>query len=477
MKRIDANRILVPAEGAMKVDAVIYASDRIRLEEDAVRQLRDAASLPSVDRAIATPDIHLGYGVPIGCVVGLRDIVVPAAVGYDVNCGMRIVTTPVRRGEIDPVEVAQSFRRDVPLGEGKTNLRLSRDALDVVLARGVKGLDEIAGSTGRIWESRDPVEEADDIRRIEDEGSLPGKPSALSDRARERGLAQLGTLGGGNHFIEVQAVDRVEDAKLARLWGIEKDAICVMIHSGSRGLGHQVGGDYMKLATRCTGDRSPTSHLAWLDADSPEGQDYVGAMFAAANFAFVNRQIMTVLVRRDLRHILGDVPLPIIYDVPHNMAKRETHDGVKLWVHRKGATRAFPPERMQGTPFAEVGQPVLIPGSMGTASYVLVGTPGAKATYYSVNHGAGRTMSRSEAGGGKRRWGKRPKKGARPAAISDEDFERAMRGIHLIAENRWSVKEEAPQAYKDIDEVVRVVVDAGLARIVARMVPLAVLKG
>jgi len=479
LRRIDANRLLVPAEGRMKVDALIYASDDIRLEPNAVRQLCDGASLPSVRRALATPDIHVGYGVPIGCVLGLGDIVVPAAVGYDVNCGMRIITTPAQRGELDPVEVAHAISRDVPLGEGKRNLRLEPDQLDVLLARGVKGIREIAGETGRIWESRDADEEADDITHIEDFGSMPGKPAAVSTRAKERGLAQLGTLGGGNHFIEVQVVDRVDDTGLAERWGIRKGGLCVMVHSGSRGLGHQVGGDYMKLATRTTGDVSPTPHLAWLDADSTDGRNYVGAMYAAANYAFVNRQIMTLLVRRNLRHVLGDVPLPIIYDVPHNMAKHEEHDGEKIWVHRKGATRAFPPERMGGTPFADVGQPVLIPGSMGTASYVLVGTPESKATYYSVNHGAGRTMSRTEAAGGRRGWGKKRRraKGGRPAAISDEDFKKAMEGVFLIAENRWSVKEEAPQAYKDIDEVVRVVVAAGLANVVARMVPLAVLKG
>lgn len=478
MKRIDANRVLIPAEGPMKVDALIYASEKIRLEADAVGQLRDAASLPGVHKAFATPDIHLGYGVPIGCVVGLRDIVVPAAVGYDINCGMRVVTTPARRGELDPVAVAQSIRRDVPLGAGKKNLSLTHDELDVVLARGVKGISEIAGESGRIWEERDPDEEKADIPHIEDEGSLPGNPDALSGRAKERGRNQLGTLGGGNHFIEVQVVDRIEDEKLAHRWGLVKDGLCVMIHSGSRGLGHQVGGDYMKLATGLTGNVSPTRHLAWLDAESREGKNYVGAMYAAANFAFVNRQIMTMLVRRNLRHVLGNVPLPIIYDVPHNMAKREEHDGEKIWVHRKGATRAFPPGRMQGTPFADTGQPVLIPGSMGTASYVLVGTPESKATYYSVNHGAGRTMSRTEAAGGRRRRGRgRPRKGGRPAAISDEDFKKAMEGIYLISEDRWSAKEEAPQAYKDIDEVVRVVVAAGLAKVVARMLPLAVLKG
>ena len=478
MNRIDANRLHIPAEGAMKVDATIYASERIRLEDGAVRQLKDAASLPGVHRALATPDIHVGFGVPIGCVVGLQGVVVPAAVGYDVNCGMRIVTTPATVGEVDPVAIAQSFARDVPLGDGKKNLHVSRDELDVLLTKGVRGIAEIAGDVGRVWESRRADEEADDITRIEDGGSMPGDARAVSDRAKERGLAQLGTLGGGNHFIEVQRVDRVEDAQLASAWGIRTGGICVMIHSGSRGLGHQVGGDYMKLASKGSGGLERAPKLAWLNADSRDGRNYIGAMFAAANYAFVNRQIMTMLVRRDLRHILGDVPLPIIYDVPHNMAKHEEHDGEMLWVHRKGATRAFPPERMQGTPFAEVGQPVLIPGSMGTASYVLVGTSESSATYHSVNHGAGRTMSRTEAAGGRRRWGKRPKKNqGRPAAISDDDFKRAMKGIHLIAENRWSVKEEAPQAYKDIDEVVRVVVDAGLARVVARMVPLAVLKG
>jgi tRNA-splicing ligase RtcB len=396
-------------------------------------------------------------------------------VGYDVNCGMRVLTTPVKRGEIDPSALAHSIRRDVPLGEGKSNLRLSVAELEVVLARGVSGVREIAGETGRIWESRNASEEAADIEHIEDRGSMPGDVGAVSPRAKDRGKSQLGTLGGGNHFIEIQAVERVEDEALARKWGIEKDGITVMIHSGSRGLGHQVGDDYMKLASRLTGDVSPNRHLAFLEADSREGKNYVGAMYAAANFAFVNREIMTLLVRREIRQVLGDVPLPILYDVPHNMAKFEEHDGRKLWIHRKGATRAYPAERMQGTPFADVGQPVLIPGSMGTASYILAGTPESRATYYSVNHGAGRTMSRSAAAGGRRHH--HGGGGGREAAISDEDFARAMRGITLIAEDPRSAKEEAPQAYKDIDEVVRVVVAAGLARVVARLVPLAVLKG
>jgi tRNA-splicing ligase RtcB len=474
MHRIDPYRILIPAEGGMHVDAVIYASEAIRIEPDSIRQLVDAAKLPTVDRALATPDIHVGYGVPIGCVVGLRDYVVPAAVGYDVNCGMRVITTPFRRSEFNVEEVAHSIHRDVPLGEGKNNVRLDFDDLDVILAKGVSGIREVAeGKAGRFWDVRSDEEEEADIRRIEDGGSMPGDPGAVSHHAKERGKDQFGTLGGGNHFIEIQVVDRVIETDIAKRWGLEPGTIAVMIHSGSRGLGHQVGDDYMKLASKLNGDRSPTHHLAWLEADSKEGKRYIGAMFAAANFAFVNRQVMATLVRREIRHIYGDVPLPIIYDVPHNIAKREEHDGRMLWVHRKGATRAFPAERMQGTEFADVGQPVLIPGSMGTASYVLVGTPESAATYHSVNHGAGRTMSRTAALGRSHRHGKI----VGPGAITDEEFRKAMEGITLIAEDRRAVKEEAPQAYKDIDEVVRVVTEAGLAKVVARLVPLAVLKG
>ncbi|MCX7702952.1 MAG: RtcB family protein, partial [Planctomycetota bacterium] len=247
------------------------------------------------------------------------------------------------------------------------------------------------------------------------------------------------------------------------------------IHTGSRGFGHQVGEDYMREAKKRNAARSPSPHLCFLDVDSEEGKNYIGAMYAAANFAFVNRQILTAFVRSAVRHIFGsDIHLPSLYDVPHNMAKKEHHFGESLWVHRKGATRAFPPSRMQATPYADVGQPVLIPGSMGTASYVLVGTEESAESLHSVNHGAGRVMSRSAAIG---RYRKSGKKGRREAQISDEEFDEAMEGILLVCEDKRSIKEEAPMAYKDIDEVVRVVTGAGLAKAVARMVPLAVLKG
>jgi len=259
-------------------------------------------------------------------------------------------------------------------------------------------------------------------------------------------------------------VDRVLEDTIAKRFGLFEGQLVVMIHSGSRGLGHQVCGDYIRKGAETP---SVGGTLRSLHIESKDGRNYIGAMRGAANFAFVNRQFMTVLVRRNIRHVLGEAPLPILYDVPHNMAKLEEGPLGKLWVHRKGATRAFPAALMKGTAFEETGQPVLIPGSMGTASYVLVGTEEAAETLFSVNHGAGRVLSRTAARG---------KKG-RPGAISDEAFAKSMEGIVLIAQNRFTVKEEAPAAYKDIDVVVDSVVNAGLARPVARMTPLAVLKG
>jgi len=473
MKRLDENRLLVERQGSMRVDAVIYADDRIRLEDSAVDQLKDAASLPGVSQVLATPDIHHGYGVPIGSVVAMKEAVIPAAVGYDINCGMRVVTTPFKREEVDVDRVAESIARDVPLGEGRRNVRLSQDEFRVVLERGVRGLAEIDRGNARVWQVRRPEDEAEDIAHIEDFGSLPRDASAISARAMDRGHEQLATLGGGNHFIEVQVVERVENAKVAEAFHLFEGQICVMIHTGSRGFGHQVADEYMRTAKNKTVSQSPNPHLCFLPADSPEGQRYIGAMRAAANFAYTNRQMLTQFVRHNIRHLYGDAPMPIVYDVTHNMAKLETHGRRELWVHRKGATRAFPPERMKDTPFEEIGQPELIPGSMGTASYVLVGTSRAAESLFSVNHGAGRVMSRTAATG--RGRGRRKKQ--RPAAISDKRFAETMRGIKLICADRRSVKEEAPDAYKDIDAVIEVVAAAGLAEVVARLRPLAVLKG
>jgi tRNA-splicing ligase RtcB len=303
---------------------------------------------------------------------------------------------------------------------------------------------------------------------------MPGETSALSQRAISRGKDQVATLGGGNHFIEIQVVDRVDDQSAAQAFGLFKDQIVVMIHSGSRGLGHQVVSDYMPRAAEHAKRTKQFKGLGFFDADSPDGKDYIAAMHCAANLAFANRQMMAQLVRKNLQHHYGGIPVRLVYDISHNMAKRERHAAEMLWVHRKGATRAFSAERMKGTPFESTGQPVLIPGSMGTASYVLLGVPTAAESLFSVNHGAGRVMSRTAAAGKvRRRDGKVVKKGA----ITDERFKESMKDVFLICENIHSAKEEAPDVYKDIDIVIEIVAGAGLANIVARLVPLAVLKG
>ncbi len=464
--------LLVEKQDRMLVEAPIFTSDKIKLEPDAVGQLKNAASLPSVFRAFAMPDIHVGYGVPIGSVVATKDIIIPAAVGYDINCGMRVLTTPMKADRQEAVRIAESIRRDIPLGEGKRNVSLKEDDFRVVMERGVKGLRHVSRKEGRVWEARDENEEKDDIQKIEEYGSMDGDFSAVSRRAAERGMSQIATLGGGNHFIEIQEVEQVFETEIANRFGLWQGQMVLMIHSGSRGFGHQVAGDYMAKARQASLDRAPSKDLCFLDIGTEAARDYIGAMHCAANFGFVNRQMMAVLIRHDLRKLYGDMPLPIIYDVTHNIAKLEEHFGKEVWVHRKGATRAFPKSRMAGTVYADVGQPVLIPGSMGTASYVLLGTEESARTLNSVNHGAGRTMSRTKAAGVVRKG-----KVKRQGAISDEDFRRSMEGVHLICENRYAIKEEAPQAYKDIDEVIHVVAELGLAKIVARMVPLAVLKG
>jgi tRNA-splicing ligase RtcB len=327
-------------------------------------------------------------------------------------------------------------------------------------------------SSHRVWEAFDPSDFDEDIRRIEENGCMPAEISAVPSAAMQKGANQLGTLGGGNHFIEIQHVQKVFDAALAKTLGLFENQIVVMIHSGSRRFGYEVADAYMSTAARRPEMADRKKMLSFLPADVKAGRDYIAAMGAAANFAFTNRHIMALLVRRCFNRMFGPTPLRTVYDVAHNMAKFETHQGKRLWVHRKGATRAFGAQRMAATMFAQTGQPIITPGSMGTASFLLVGTGDSEESLCSVNHGAGRVMSRSAALGRGRR-GKEHGAGL----ISDEQFRRSMEGIKLIAGNRRRIKEEAPGAYKDIDEVVRIVVACGWARPVARMVPLVVLKG
>mgnify|MGYP001106953570 CR=1 FL=1 len=471
--RIDPLRLRMERRGQMVTDATIFASEAVNLETEAVSQLRDAASLPPAKKVLATADIHVGFGVPIGAVLGLDSAIMPPAVGYDINCGMRLLCTPFSRGDIDTDKIAVDIAREIPLGEGRENLQLDKTGIEAVVNKGVASIPDLAHRTShRAWEAFDPDQFADDLNRIEENGHLPGDLSAVPKIAIQKGINQLGTLGGGNHFIEIQYVQKIFDEALAKTFGLFKNQLVVMIHSGSRRFGYEIADQYMDIAAAVPENAGRRKMLSYLHTDTSAGKNYIAAMAAAANFAFTNRHIMALLVRRCFNRMFGPTPLKLVYDIAHNMAKLETHSGDSLWVHRKGATRAFGPSRMAATIFAQTGQPIITPGSMGTASFLLVGTGNSDESLCSVNHGAGRVMSRTAALG-KGRKGKI----IAPAMISDEQFKRSMEGIKLIAGDRRKIKEEAPDAYKDIDEVVRIVVECGWAKAVARMVPLAVLKG
>jgi tRNA-splicing ligase RtcB len=473
LRRTDPVRLYMERRGQMVTDATIFTSESINLEPEAVRQLRDAASLPPAKKVLATADIHVGFGVPIGAVLGLDAAIMPAAVGYDINCGMRLLRTPFSKGSIDTDKIALSIARDIPLGEGKSNLVLDRTGLEAVINKGVAAVPTLAQRINHLaWEAFNPDEFADDLKRIEENGCLPSDLAAVPNLAIQKGAAQLGTLGGGNHFIEIQYVQQIFDQPLAETFGLFKNQIVVMIHSGSRRFGYEIADQYMNVAAQRPDMAERRKMLSYLPTDTNAGKNYITAMAAAANFAFTNRHIMALLVRRCFNRMFGPTPLQLVYDVAHNMAKLETHEGQRLWVHRKGATRAFGQKRMADTIFEKTGQPIIIPGSMGTASFLLVGTGNSEESLCSVNHGAGRVMSRTAALGKSRRG-----KIIAPALISDDQFKRSMEGIKLITANKHKIKEEAPDAYKDIDEVVRIVIECGWAKAVARMVPLAVLKG
>ena len=476
VQRVDENTLIVPRQGRMLTEATVFARREIHLEQQALEQLCDAASIDSQARVFATPDIHSGYGVPIGCVWASRKFISAAAVGYDINCGMRLLTTPLEAGGVDVKKLADSIRRDIPLGEGQRNVELPHGKMLRFLARGAAEVGLLCDQNPRFAEAFRENELADDLQMIEDGGSLAADASCVPDRAVDRGRVQFGTLGGGNHFIELQRVDHVFDARRAQAWGLAEGQFVVMIHSGSRGLGHEVAGQFMKRSLQLCEQKDmflPSRQLSYAPLDSEVGRQYHEAMKCAANFAYSNRQVMATLLRHNVRMALGEeLAMPLVYDVAHNIAKLESVGGRQYCVHRKGATRAFPPSLMGGTPLAETGQPVLIPGSMGTASYLLAGIESGRRSLYSVNHGAGRVMSRTEAAGVNRRG-----KTVRPGAISDRQFAESMEGIYLVCRDRRRIKEEAPGANKDIEVVIDTVEGAGLAARVARMRPLAVLKG
>lgn len=476
LQQIDDCRWRIPREGGMRTEGLVFADARMIAalrEEQALEQVRNVATLPGiVGPSLAMPDIHWGYGFPIGGVAAFdaeEGVVSPGGVGYDINCGVRLLRSALTANDIKPVlaKLAETLFRNVPAGVGS-----ERRDLKVSLAEQRRGLER-----GAAWAVARGYGEAEDLRHIEAGGMLPGADSELvSERAMERGRAQLGTLGSGNHFLEVQEVEEIFDAAVADVLGLCTGQVTVSIHTGSRGLGYQVCDDFLKRmlqASRKYGIELPDRQLCCAPLTSPEGRDYLAAMAGAANFAFANRQIITAWVRESFEQVLGLSPaelrLSLIYDVCHNIAKWETHrvDGRarRLCVHRKGATRAFPPGHPE-TPeaYRAIGQPVLIPGDMGRYSYVLVGSEGAMAeTFGSTCHGAGRVLSRHAA-----------KKAAHGRRI---EAELAERGILIRAAGRATVAEEISEAYKDVAEVVDVVRRAGLGKIVARLRPLAVIKG
>ena len=474
LEQVDSFRWRVPRAGGMRTDGLIFADAELMhdLEGDqCIQQVINVAHLPGiVGPSIAMPDIHWGYGFPIGGVAAFDEhegVVSPGGVGYDINCGVRLLRTPLVVDQARPGlrQLADTLYRQIPSGVGasRSDVRLSVKELDRVLARGAE------------WAVAEGYGTERDLECIEAGGRLDGDPDAVSHHARERGKNQLGTVGSGNHFVEVGYVSEVYDQTAAQRLGLLPNTVTVFIHSGSRGLGYQVCDDYLDRMVRAAakyGIELPDQQLCCAPLTSPEAKAYMGAMNAAANYAFANRQLMSHYVRRSLAEVFGpgvSDATDLVYDVCHNIAKFETHQVAgeqrRLCVHRKGATRAFPPGHPELHPrFRDIGQPVLIPGDMGRYSFVLVGTPGAFAeTFGSTCHGAGRRMSRHQA-----------KKLARPRNIPRELEER---GILVRAASRATVDEEIPEAYKDVARVVDVVHAAGIGRKVAKLTPLAVVKG
>jgi len=459
----------------MRVPVRLFANRKVleaAMSDKSLEQAVNAATLPGlVGHVLVMPDMHQGYGFPIGGVAATQlpdGVISPGGIGYDINCGVRVLGSQI---DIDHVgdeldALANALNAYCPSGVGgKGAVRLSQGELEAVCRNGSK------------WALKKGYATESDLRHTEEGGCLDGAdPNKLSKRAKDRGRPQLGSLGAGNHFIEVDIVDQIFDQQAAEIMGLRKDCLAVQIHCGSRGLGHQVCSDYVDIfqnAVRRYGIHLPDRELVCAPLNSPEGQDYLAAMRSAANYAFANRQILAHSARKAFEETLAgrvrNWHLHQVYDIAHNMGKIEVHDvdgeKIQVCVHRKGATRAFGP----GSPelpdkYRSIGQPVLVPGSMGTASWVLVGTEKSMhKSFGSSCHGAGRVMSRHQA--------KRSVRGDQLRRELESD------GIHVRAGSMPGLAEEAPQAYKDVDLVVESVVGADIARKVARLRPVAVIKG
>lgn len=459
----------------MRAPARLYADDALvddALADKSVEQLVNTATLPGIVKyAIAMPDIHQGYGAPVGGVFATKlsdGVISPGAIGYDINCGVRVLASQVDAAEIKPYldDLASALYKNCPSGVGSEgNNPLTEKKLEHLLEEGAE------------WTRANGFASEADLNHTEEFGRIRSADAAkVSSRAKQRGKDQLGTLGAGNHFIEVDRIAEIFDADVAKKLGLFPNQVVAQIHCGSRGLGHQICTDYVNSFQRTVLEYNiqlPDRELVCAPFESDPGQDYLKAMACAANFAFANRQVLAFYIRKSFEQTLKgkvrDVRLHQVYDIAHNMGKVEEHlvdsARIQVCVHRKGATRAFGP----GSPvlpedLRDIGQPVLIPGSMGTASYILVGTAGSmEQTFGSSCHGAGRVMSRSQA-----------KRQVRGEKLRDE---LAARGIVIRAGSMPGLAEEAPEAYKDISRVVDVVHRAGIGKKVARLEPLAVIKG
>jgi len=459
----------------MNVPGIIYASEKMIskiLMDKSPIQVANVATLPGILKAsMAMPDIHWGYGFPIGGVAAFdvdKGVISPGGVGYDINCGVRLLRTNFKKEEIQNKveELLNKLFSNIPSGVGSSGkLRLTFNDLDNVMIKGVK------------WAVENGYGRPEDIETIEENGCMKGAdPHSVSSRAKERGVPQLGTLGAGNHFLEIQVVEEVYNEQIAKILGLFKGQITVLIHTGSRGLGHQVASDYIEVmlnAARKYGISLIDKQLAAAPFTSPEAKRYFSAMIGAANYAWVNRQLITHWTRESFKDVFKkpdrEMGLEIIYDVAHNIAKVEEHivDGkkVKVVVHRKGATRAFPPNHNEiPAKYKSIGQPVLVPGDMGRYSFVLVGTNKAMSeTFGSTCHGAGRMMSRSQA-----------LREEQANAIVDS---LNKKGIKIRAESKKTIVEESPEAYKDVQDVVDVLQEEGISTKIAKLRPIAVMKG
>ncbi len=469
LKKISEVIYEIEKKGEMNVPARIYADDKLitKMKEDlTLKQAENVSCLPGIEGySFVMPDGHQGYGFPIGGVAAIEyenGIISPGGVGYDINCGVRLLKSNLTKEDVfdKRAEIIDAMFKNVPSGLGSQGkVKLSSKDLDEVLMVGAKwAVEEDYG-----WEK--------DLKHLESEGSMEGDPTKVSNNAKKRGMPQLGSLGSGNHFLEMQVIDEIYDEKTAEGFGLKEGQICFMMHTGSRGCGHQICSDYiqtMEGSYKKYNIKIPDRELVCAPIHSREGEDYFKAMSAGANFAWANRQMITHWIRESISKVMNEDPedlgMGVLYDVAHNIAKIEKHNGKKYCVHRKGATRAFWKGRDElPKEYEDIGQPVIIPGDMGTASYIMVGIKTSKETFGSTCHGAGRVLSRSAA----------IKKFRGEDIIKRLEKEK----IYVKAASPKVVAEEAPEVYKDIHNVVDVCAKAGLVGKVAKLKPIGVAKG